>query len=98
MRRRWWLLLGAALMGLGVAVLFADPRVLQRDRVYHPTFARKIELFGFLKITLGSETARLIDGDSVPVVLLLLASGFGLAIGVLLWGVGARVRHAPTPT
>ena len=37
-----------------------------------------------LKITLASEPARLKDGDSVPVLLRLLASGFGLAIGVLL--------------
>lgn len=93
MRRRWWLLLGVVLMLVGVAVLLADPHVIQRDTVYKPTFARQVELFGSLKVTLGSETARFIDGDSVPVVPMLLASGFGLAIGVLLWGVGERVRH-----
>ena len=80
-------------MLVGLAVLFAEPRVIQRDSVYHPTFARQIELFGSLKVTLGSETARFVDGDSVPVVPMLLASGFGLALGTLLWGVGQRVRH-----
>ncbi len=93
MRRRWWLVLGVALMGLGVAVLFADPRVTEREAVYHPTFARQVELFGGLKLTLGSETARFVDGDSVVVVPLLLGAGIGLALGLLLWGVGARVRH-----
>ncbi len=93
MRRRWWLLLGGLLMVLGGTVLLADPRVIERDTVYKPTFARQIELFGSLKVTLGSETARFVDGDSIPVVPMLVAAGFGLAIGVLLWGVGERVRH-----
>lgn len=91
MSRRWWLLIGLILMVVGAAVAFQDARVTEREEVYRPTFARQIELLEGWRVTLGSETARVIDGDSVPVVFLLLAAGFALAIGVLLRGVGEQV-------